>query len=643
MKAVSHLIHQICELNPSAYPSDIQRSLQAYKNKTILALKIAFLVIYSFFLLMAPTPVTIYQILIALHTVFNLGVFLLTCRSYLHIFKITYTLSLAFLGPFLLLIDKNAVFMNWTVTAIIPVYTLFMTDSKACFMISGLIQLGSIHLFCKQFMVELINSMPTEQFVHKFSYLKSLSVIVNILCVYMLNRTNIEQIKRIYEAEKSKFEKQKLFLLSFSHEIRNLINSMTGNIEIAISENSNHKISSYLQNASVCSEVLLHLINNILDSGKVEVGELEITPTNSRIYDSFKKIWNVCSELIKRRSLVGSLTISKTIPKNLVIDSYRLTQIILNLVSNAIKFTHRGTIEVAVDWIDGKDLVDEECFLPEPFAEDEGVYEKNSACARLSGKAEILGVETKTYKTSRIGVSTGNSYGILKVSVTDTGIGISKEGLKKLFEKFTQVSSDTHSRKLGAGLGLFISKTLCLRMGGDLRAYSKQGVGSSFIVCIPADVINNPSQPGIDTVGVGEILAQRELKAMVVDDEDFNIMVISNFLTKMSIGVAEVAKDGADAVKKYIQLCNQGRQPNIVTMDIYMPVMDGKTAAKKIREYEKVHHLNPCLLLVISGNCSVSEIHDCTNKNGEIAADAFLKKPVTMEELSRVVRTCVAQ
>ena len=321
-------------------------------------------------------------------------------------------------------------------------------------------------------------------------------------------------------------------------------------------------------------------------------------------------------------------------------DHYRINQILLNIVGNSVKFTEKGSIKITVDFQE-KDRVDENCFYPYPFSDEEGIFEKEQNILSYTENYDIFGLRPSSKSLNKCTPPIQRNKGILKITVIDSGIGMNSTDLSKLFQKFTQVS-ETSRRKLGTGLGLFITKQLCQKMGGDVRAFSKKEKGSAFIICIPVEVVQDQMPIRVSPEAIQTTLMRKNFKALVVDDVQDNIAVLSTYFSKIAIGIADSANDGLSAFKKYVSLVEKGQQPKIVTMDIYMPNGDGKTAARKIREFERVFNLPNCLLIMVSGNCSDSEINECLNKDGEIRADAFLKKPVSFEELVNVIATQIS-
>jgi len=264
-----------------------------------------------------------------------------------------------------------------------------------------------------------------------------------------------------------------------------------GNVKLCLLQNPSEKLKDLLINAEVCAELLLHSVNNILDTAKAEIGELEINPVPTRIYDTLERIWSICSELIKRKNLRGRIKIQKDIPQIVELDHYRITQIFLNLVGNAVKYTDSGEIDITVEWLHEQEM-NAKCFEPIPYNEandqDEGIFEKAQAMSILDSNFVFLSFFRKKIDRNLL-VNKTNGKGILKISVADTGCGIIKEDIEKLFHMFTQGTIDPSKKKLGTGLGLFITKELCHRMEGEVKAFSRRGVGSAFIFCIPVHSI----------------------------------------------------------------------------------------------------------------------------------------------------------
>lgn len=559
--------------------------------------------------------------------------------------------ALLTLHPFLMLkYDENHVFHAWIGTQTFPTLIYLFTESPFHCFIQSVIQLFYLKtIYIHQLQSSLID-MSSSNFVDRLSYSTTLGIIVITILLGMIHYSLKNAYDRLSEAEKKKTEseRQRLFLLGFSHELRNLIGSLIGNIKLSRLENLTEKLNDLLLNAELCGELLLHLVNNILDSGKLEVGDLEINPTPTNLYNMIERAWGVCSEIIKNKGLKGRLRVQRDMPRKIMIDHYRLLQILLNLVGNAVKFTERGDVDISVEWIAHTPYVTEKCFRPYPLnddEQDEGAFEKSQSFAVFEGNVCIL--DLKQLKISRKNLSQPRSddNGVLKITVSDTGYGIEKADLTKIFRKFHQGSHEVGMRRLGTGLGLFITEQLCQRMNGSVRAFSKLGKGSSFIVCIATSPCNNAQnnlQQEEEENNLNNSFEVNRLRnvdhhVLVVDDDHFNNMVVSKFFQKLGVEAVGTARNGLEAYNKYLEAIEEKSPYTIITMDIEMPKMNGKTAAQKIRQFEKKNGLKPCYILMISANCLESEINECIDKNGTIMANAFLKKPISPEELQRAV------
>jgi signal transduction histidine kinase len=484
--------------------------------------------------------------------------------------------------------------------------------------------------------------------------------------------------KELMDAKKTEIESQKLLINSFSHELRNLLQSMIGAIQISLAEPLTSMVREYMLNAERCGESLLNLVNNILDSAKAGVGELEINLTEISMRDALGKFWGISSQMLRNKNLTGKMKLSRNLPANLMIDNYRLTQILMNLMGNAVKFTEIGSVNLIVDWIDDEKLPTDKSFEPIPYSdeEDEGLFDKLEKMSEASGEFVVSHVIKSNLKPWRKDIIQSSRKGLLKISITDSGCGISEENLNKLFKQFSQVSDKRSMRMIGSGLGLFITKLLCEKMGGIIKAYSKEGKGTTFVLCIPAESrpdtiadldieltatkkltfqslqselvstdVSAESSPDNKNSKKSEALniskspsivnSKPKPRIMVVDDEIFISVIIQSFLKTLKMDVTAKGYNGLEAYNLYFESYLAQEQIDVVVIDIYMPIMDGKIAAKKIRQLELEKKLKACRIIFVSANCIESEIAECLNPEGEIRASAFLKKPVTLEDLKK--------
>lgn len=319
-------------------------------------------------------------------------------------------------------------------------------------------------------------------------------------------------------------QQQRLGLLStVSHEIRTPLNAIIGISDLLQQPSSREQQEEYLQILKQTSETLLELVNNVLDFSKIKSGKLRIT---NKVFDLRTTIQrSLYGERVKAagKNLQLKVNIDPALPEVILGDSVKLGQVFMNLVSNAIKFTEKGTISVNV------------------------------------------AVEELTEKT----VS-------LRCSVCDTGIGIPEEQLENIFEAFHQGSEDINIRFAGTGLGLSISQQVIAMLGGQLQVKSEEGKGSEFsfrlgfpiATCTEKD-IPKPQPELPDPTGI---------RLLLVEDNKINRIVAQKNLEKWGVEF-EIAVDGAQAVEMVKQ-----KDYDLVLMDLQMPVLDGFKAARIIRE-----------------------------------------------------------
>jgi len=277
--------------------------------------------------------------------------------------------------------------------------------------------------------------------------------------------------------------------------------------------------------------------------------------------------------------------------------------------------------------------------MPYPF-EDEGIYEKELSIARYGDAYTTYDLNNNARTSSCLELFDFSEVGMLKISVNDTGCGIEHFRLEKLFQQ----NSYFDEKHIGTGLGLYITKQLCQKMGGDIRVFSKPNIGSIFTICIPSEVSREVLQRIPSLVDLIRELHGEQLSlikrgsVLIADDEELSQLILSSYFNKLNVEIVGKAKNGLDAFEKYKHLHESNNRPMIVTMDLTMPVWDGKMASRKIRAYEKEKGLKESILVIISGNCCDSEQKECMDRNGAIHANEFLKKPLKLDDLKQVLQ-----
>ena len=487
------------------------------------------------------------------------------------------------------------------------------------------------------------------------------------------NQLNSQNLKL-----QSNLEMKDIFIYTFSHELKNALNGLLGNLSLAYDTAKDERVLQFLSSAKVCGEVLKNFIHNILDSGKLENGNLEVSPERKDVMSLLQNVWSICGRIIQNKRLDGLLEIEKNVPRYLELDEQRMIQIILNLVSNAVKFTEKGYIRLRICWrststsdafqslpeIEEKQLgrrsqvtyseEDEAAHsgdmqeFPEIQEDSPAIKENNHLAVTEYQKKFILGSQFYSLSSgkwhwddeeilsSRL---LKDSRGILKIQVVDSGCGMTPEQQGQLFQKFSQVGLTQGQRKIGTGLGLWICKELANRLDGDIKTRSTVGVGSVFEFTIQAKVSKIPGKscsllhpkeqstsnylPRKLSLGHRSLNA---LKTLIVDDDNFNIELMKNYLTKFGISYI-CAYDGEEAVSlfktHYREIC-------FVITDNFMPKKTGVEAAMEIVSFLEEKKRPKIPILCISGDLNVHG-----EGNG---INYVIQKPINFDRLKEVMR-----
>jgi len=314
------------------------------------------------------------------------------------------------------------------------------------------------------------------------------------------------------------------FLANMSHEIRTPLNGIIGLSRLLAQTNLAAKQRDYVRKVLFSSENLLGIINDILDFSKIEAGQLTIETTDFRLLDVIEGVSAIVAPRAAEKGLEFLVSVDPNAPQDLVGDPLRLSQILTNLCTNAIKFTERGEILVSIHANDVSD-----------------------------GRAE------------------------LGFSVRDTGVGMTPEQVNQIFRPFTQADVSTTRKFGGTGLGLTISKEFAERMDGRIWVESELGVGSTFKFTVRLALGNAVEQGPV--VLPADL---RDLRILVVDDNEMARLVIGDTLRSMGFDV-DVAASGNAALRR-IGTHEGGLSHNIVLLDWMMPGLDGIETARKIRE-----------------------------------------------------------
>ena len=486
------------------------------------------------------------------------------------------------------------------------------------------------------------------------------------------------------------------FILRFSHEIRNPLNSLLGNIELCYASAEDRGLKSMLTDAKVSGEILLQLLNNVLDTAKVSAGRLEISANPHRIRDFAQRAWVICSEIIHKKGLYGSFAVNLDVPEVLEFDHHRMMQIIINMVSNATKFTDQGYVKIFLDFIEGdeikpehmkpehgKSLIEnqnERCTTPleteEDLTEDPKFkfeyltamkkqfilsragslilnHEKNEI-PKLPLSISIAKIPVTSFEKSSIRwnghtqkARSSPSEGYIRLEIVDSGHGINKEDLKSLFEKFKQVDSNASKRQIGTGLGLWITKEIIELMEGNIEIYSVPNRGTVLVIMLKSkscfhivpEAGGEPSIPLISTQSQPHSATHQQRtckRALIVEDIHDNQEINKKMLQKCNVENIMIASNGLEALELFKKM--GPRYFDLILMDIDMPIMDGKTATKKIRQFEKERGWTPTNLVFLTGFAEAKTQKELLDKNGEYRANNFISKSASLDMIMSLVR-----
>ena len=429
----------------------------------------------------------------------------------------------------------------------------------------------------------LSNQAPCNLMVSKIkdSYGDIIGYIVNIQDLSERVQYVEELEKARLEADSSNLAKSR-FLASMSHEIRTPMNAILGFSELALKENPSAALTNYLEDIKTSSQNLMVLINDILDISKIESGKMTLVNVNYKTAELFHSVYEMIHTQATQKGLDFQLQIDPKLPSELIGDSNRLRNIIINLLGNAVKYTPNGFVKLEISCSDP---------LAVPF--------------------------------------------IVEFRVSDSGIGIKEDELTHLFEAFTQVDQTTNYGKEGTGLGLALVKGYCALMNGSVRVESEYGKGSTFIATVEQVVADasplNPnliSSPGKkDEFSLGT-LQVHGIKVLIVDDNQLNRKVISRSMAYYGLNV-DVATGGAEA----ITMC-QNKQYDLIFMDQMMPEMDGIEAMKRIHQlggyYASSEH---CKIIALTANAIIG-VRDELLAEG---FDEYLSKPIKFQDLEAIL------
>lgn len=433
------------------------------------------------------------------------------------------------------------------------------TDTDRYYVVQEVvISLGII--FMSLIVAEIVNSLITEQ---------------NHRLLDALRKEKRSQ----QEAEAANMAKSS-FLANMSHEIRTPINAILGMNEMILREEKDPAIRGYAGNIQASGNSLLSIVSDVLDISKIESGKLEIIPVDYEVNSLISDCCNMAAGRAKAKELELLVECADNVPMKLCGDETHIRQIIMNLLTNAVKYTEKGTVKLIV-----------------------------------SGRFTDGGF-------------------VLKVDVSDTGIGIAEENLPQLFTQFQRFDLQRNRNIEGTGLGLSIVKRLCDLMSGTITARSVLGSGSTFTVELPQKVVDSTPCGGVNlnySAGAEHeyhhSFEAPEAKILAVDDLPVNLLVIANLLKETRIKI-----DTAGSGRECLDKCSQQKY-DLILMDHMMPEMDG------VQTFEKLHgdksspnFETPVIMLTANALAGMREQYM------DVGFADYVSKPVRGAKLEEAIR-----
>jgi len=376
------------------------------------------------------------------------------------------------------------------------------------------------------------------------------------------------------EAAEAATKAKSLFLTNMSHEIRTPLNGITGASELLKLTALTAEQSELLNTLQASNSIMIDIVNDLLDISRIEANKMEIHNHPFEIRKSIIEVEKILKTSFSKKNIDLILEIDASVPTVIITDEIKYKQIIINLLSNALKFTEKGHAKLNV------------------------YYTGNDKNGKLSSQLE------------------------------DTGIGIAEDDMTKLFLPFSQLNLSTSRKFGGAGLGLVICRKLAEMMGGKIVATSKVGVGSKFEFSIPVDAFDQQQTNVMDDRQVDQNPpVSTGMRILIAEDNMFNQVITSKMLKKSGYEYA-VANDGIEAVEQA-----RSKHFNVILMDMQMPNMDGVSATVEIIKLYKSLNLQPPVIIGCSANTLDEDKETCLNAGMK----DFLTKPFTLDDLRSVI------
>ncbi|MBF0294873.1 MAG: response regulator [Magnetococcales bacterium] len=383
-----------------------------------------------------------------------------------------------------------------------------------------------------------------------------------------------EDLRRAKLAADAASQAKGEFLAVMSHEIRTPLNVILGMGDVLMEGALDAEQRECLRRLQGAGNALLDLINQILDYSRIQANQLHFVEEPVEIHTLLREVAGMVGVLAQGKGIGLHCLLADDLPAWVLGDEVRLRQVMFNLMGNAVKFTEQGAI------------------------------------------------------TLRAGVGEGPEP-LLHLCVEDTGIGIPEEKKELIFNAFAQADVSITRRFGGSGLGLTLARSLVERMGGGIRLESREGEGTVFHVTLPLRPVAAPPEPSVEPARTPEPAGRDvALRILLVEDAEDNQILVRAFL-KNTPYLLDLAENGEQAVRMVRE-----KAYAMVLMDVQMPVMDGYTATRRIRQWEREHGLAPVPILALTAHAMEGE----AERSREAGCDLFLSKPIKKLRLLEVIR-----
>ncbi len=399
--------------------------------------------------------------------------------------------------------------------------------------------------------------------------------VVELLALRFRNAALTGQLSEALEQAKQESRAKDAFVANMSHELRTPLHGILGlsrNLTTRVGAEDRETIALIRRSG----EHLLGLINNILEFSRFKAHGIDMHPSEINVARVIEDAAAMCMPTAQERGLELSVEMQLPLPYYASADHFRLRQIVLNLLGNALKFTEAG-----------------------------GVVQLRVTPLR-------------------------GAQGIA-ITVADTGVGIDAQTLAQLFEPFRQGDASPSRRHGGTGLGLHITREICRTMGGDIACESVPGRGSVFTVELPLARLPAPQEPPTRPGGESGFAVERfgDRSVLLAEDNEVNALVTTAALERMGLDVEHVVS-GHGVIER---MCTHGTRPDIVLLDCQMPGIDGFEACRRVRAFEREHGLERSPIVALTANVFQQDREQCR----AAGMDAFLGKPFTDHELRQIL------